>query len=258
MSLLDYRADGAGPRLYEFRFSRFMPYHDGEPWFQPLPDDYDSFDPPDPPPFLLNDGLPADVRDRVLAEGYHGETIKNLVESGVERIEWRQPNLHLEPWFISDDVFQALNEIAPGSFESVVSISVFFYNTRLYHKFEPVLPARMRDADGRRSDPNTIDGRPLVLTDQCEPPIEPGQRIRDAVWENENMVLAYPSWMARDDMLLAPLGSRVVTEGFVEAWRSTEISRHLRESHWEHDIEFIPSNGTTSNKTAKYRWVDVP
>ena len=68
------------------------------------------------------------------------------------------------------------------------------------------------------------------------------------------MVLAYPLWLARDDKVLAPISWPVVTEGFVEAWCSTEISRHLRESHWEHDIEFIPSNGTT----AKYRWVDVP
>ncbi len=255
----DFKVGDLGPRLYRFRFARHVFYHYGEPWFRPLPEEYDSYDPPDPPQFLLGN-LPADVRDRVLAEGQHGDTVKMLAESGVDRLEWRQPLLHLEPDLLSDDVFQTLNEIAPGSFRSVAQIELFFRRwdeARLYHVFEPVLwPSLTKDADGRVAQPRVADGQPAVLVDECEPPVAEGERISNALSANMEMVLAYPLWLARDDRLLAPLSVPAVTEGFVEAWRSTEISHRLREAHWEHDIEFTASNGTPWS-SPRFRWVDV-
>ena len=39
-------------------------------------------------------------------------------------------------------------------------------------------------------------------------------------------------------------------------WEAARVSGALRDAHWEHDIEFAPSNGTTS-KMARFKWVDV-
>ena len=55
--------------------------------------------------------------------------------------------------------------------------------------------------------------------------------------------------MARDDKVLLFGQLPVVTEGFVERWRRTAISRELRENNFEHDIQFRPAMGMNTPAT---------
>ena len=244
---------GDGPELFEIRTVRIENVQVIDPY---------GGEPLEAPRFLLN-GLPEHLRDAVYCEG--GERpMRNIIDAGIERLDWRQAPRHIEDNLISEDVFAALKELAPGSVSSSGTISLGWWNDRLYHSFR----FHGFPEDDLLGD---LDDRERIVLSESEPPITPYEpdSLRDCVYDAEvaarnagqpPLVIALASWMARDDKIIYP-GQKhpSVTEGFVQRWRETDISKMLWADNYEHDFFFRPwTYGARYQGGVPYKWVDVP
>ena len=244
---------GDGPELFEIRTVRIENVQVIDPY---------GGEPLEAPRFLLN-GLPEHLRDAVYCEG--GERpMRHIIDAGIERLNWRQAPRHIEDNLISEDVFAALKELAPGSVSSLGTISLGWWNDRMYHAFR---------FHGFPEDDllGELDDRERIVLSESEPPITPNEpdSLRDCVYDAYSesrkaglppLVIALASWMARDDKIIYP-GKRSpsVTEGFVQRWRETDISKMLWADNYEHDFFFRPWTYTDRyNGGVPYKWVDAP
>ena len=242
---------GDGPELFEIRTVRIENVQVIDPY---------GGEPLEAPRFLLN-GLPEHLRDAVYCEG--GERpMRNIIDAGIERLDWRQAPRHIEDNLISEDVFAALKELAPGSVSSDGTISLGWWNDRMYHAFR----FHGFPEDDLLGD---LDDRDSILFSECEPPVlqidpHPHKTVRDANKHardaGQSLVIALASWIARDDKIIYPGHKRPsVTEGFVQRWRETDISKMLWADNYEHDFFFRPwTIWARDNGGISYKWVDAP
>lgn len=246
-----------GPKLYHFRLTpktrlRSGPYYragetsDGEYWSEP----------PDAPPFLIGPGyLPEPLRNDIHERGFSSTTWDRILDSGHRVLTWRGNARHLDGErpggeLVSSAVFDALRLIAPGSFYSRGEFTIHGGRATKYH----LLGVRPFPFDDNARD--ECDQRPTVLGPQSTPPFDGAfPESIDAFAGNSDAVIAFPTWMARNDKVLQFGRVPVVTEKFVEQWRETEISRHLSDpNNFEHDIVFTPGSGCGRYS---YRWFDI-
>ena len=245
-------------KLFVFRLTPFGRLRSG-PYSRPgVPDDGEFYmEPPDLPPFLIGPGhLPSELRNEILENGFSLTTWDRVVEVGVDKLTWRigTPLGHLGGRFeggelVSHPVFEALVAIAPGSFYSRAVFRIARGQASSYHLLG-INRFPMED-----NDPSELDDRPTVIGPSCHPPFDGGyEESITALAQHNDAVIALPKWLDRSDKVILIGYSRLVTEDFVEQWRSTEISKHLRENNFEYDIQFSPWR-PGGNK--KYCWVDV-
>ena len=218
-------------------------------------------EPSDPPRFLVSD-LPEHLRLKLIERGEiwprRQDPFAALLDAGVDELEWRQPLCHLERDLVADDVFGALQELLPDDIRSslVISLRGPGARPRRYHKIEWSAGWPLRDGDAVAT---KRDG--FVVRELCRPALDDSEPsiVRALASAPDDVELAFPSWMDRDDRILC-MNHPVVTEGLVERWRATSISRHLREDNAERDLWFVESAGgyKKRGRPAAYRWVDVP
>lgn len=237
--------------------SRLFKMHSWNPGtvYWPGPESATTPDLMTPPPFKYK-GVPQEVQTDINRFGETYKTWKLLEEFGVDRLEWRQPLKHIELGFWSEDIFATMKELIGDQLHSSQSFTFFrspgLELGRCYHRFDiKRWPATRRNTDGARQ----VD---WFVPELCEPPLSP-----DAVLKNNrsaelrrleasNPMYALPAWLDRgDEKLLFLIDGNIVTEAFVDSWRSTDISKHLQADPWETDFVFEPLN-------FDYRWVDVP
>ncbi len=222
-------------------------------------------EPLDPPRFLIGElHLRPELRATVLHEDGSEKPMYYIVEAGVDRLNWRQRPRHIEDDLISDDVFQALKDLAPGSVSSRGTIDLGWRDRPLYHvfRFHGFPEADLLDE---------VDDRDPILLSECDPPIqleERGSVRRSVVAAKDDAfgagqqppVLALASWLARDDKIIYP-GQKTpcVTEGFVKRWRETDISKELWADNYERDFFFNRwTYGAEYQGGIPYKWVDLP
>ena len=244
---------GDGPELFEIRTVRIENRQVIDPY---------GGEPLEAPRFLLNE-VPEHLRDAVYDEA-GAIPMSYIIEAGLDRLQWRQAPRHIEEDIISEDVFAALKELAPGSVSSLGTISLGWWNDRMYHAFR----FHGFPEDDLLGD---LDDRERIVLSESEPPITPYEpdSLRDCVYDAEvaarnagqpPLVIALASWMARDDKIIYP-GQKhpSVTEGFVQRWRETDISKMLWADNYEHDFFFRPwTYGARYQGGVPYKWVDVP
>lgn len=243
--------DDSGPRLFVFRMT---PFH-GLRYRNEGGTEALDFEPWDAPPFYIGFGhLPMELRNEILAEGFSMKTWDRIIEMNVERLTWRQPLFHIGGEFdggelVSEEVFDALVSIAPKSFSSRAEFAIpgsqssLKYHLLAFHRYPIEDPG-----------PNSLGGKPEIVGPLCEPPYHGDTASEEFARGSGKRVLAFPRTFARDDKVMQIQNShRVVTEGFVTRWKSTEISKYLREDNYEHDIQF-----SLARFGAAYRWVDAP
>ena len=238
-----------GSRLFEIHT-----HHPGDVRYFPHPD---YVEPIDPPRFLIGD-LPAEIRDDFAANG-EPDRFDVLGDLGIESLEWRQPLRHLEYEWVSQDVFDAWCELAPN----VESIRSFvFTNGQREQRYHAVgaerWPPRRTDDDGRA-------WTYWVLDEHGDPLVEPGQSLPKLLRSSDDpLTIYYPSWLDRDDVMMWLGHPKTVTEGFVERWRETDISKMLRAADFETDLAFLESNGQLygnkkhHHREIKFRWLEMP
>ena len=246
---MTYEPIGGGPSL--FRMTAYPPV-----WIVIPPG---QGEPTDPPPYLLTE-LAEDARNRLIESGFANHEF--LVESGVTKLVWRQEPRHIEKDFISDEVFQALDQLAPGIINSRAEFEVVDPTSRStvrsYHWFE------FRGFPEDDPAPAATRSDPWLVLDECEPPIPPdykrplgpflSQRSRK---EGLDTVLAIASWAARDDKVMRLGRPGIVTSDFVKRWKATPIAQYINESNHEQDFYFTASNGGFP-ESISFRWVEGP
>lgn len=213
-----------------------------------------------PPPFSYL-GVPDEVQEETNRHGPGIHTWDLLAEAGVDTLYWRQPLKHIEVNFWSEDVYSSMKGLMGDqlSFENSFSFSNPRGPTRRYYQF------RIEPWPGRRFTDDGVRATDWIVPELCEPPLAPdsllkGPRKALRNLKDQRVELAIPSWLNRGSgSSFSVNASQLVTGEFVERWRSTEISKYLREQNWEHDIDFVPSNvGFAADRNIDYRWVDVP
>ncbi len=216
------------------------------------PHDEGSIEPMDPPRFYVRD-LPEPYRSLAIANGesWSASIFEDLSAAGVTELEWRQPFRYIEGQLVSEDVYDTMRELVP---DQVYSTALLFLHERgkgrRYEllRFRPGVFPPPTDATGPRA-------KYWLLWDQCVPPVNPDTY---ATFKHD-VELALASWMDRDDYIMT-IANGVVTEGFVNRWRSTLISQHLWAQNWEHDFDFVesPAGFHSHRFNITYRWVDAP
>lgn len=241
--------DRNGSRLF-----RIHTHHPRESRYFPDPD---AVEPMDPPRFLIGD-LPAELREKYVAEG-EPDTFDELHELGIESLVWRKPLRHLEYEWVSQDVFDVWRQLAPN----VESIRSFVFldggPERRYHAVgSKQWPPAGRTARGQRD-------HYWILNEDGERLLEPGQNLAGYLKNRTDpLTIFYPSWLDRDDVMMWLGHPMAVTEGFVERWKNSEISKMLQAADFETDLAFVETNGQltgyrpTDRVKVEFQWLDVP
>lgn len=240
--------NGPGPQLFTVHF-----WHPGYMTYMP-PDETGERDLQTPPPYLMR-GIPDGLHEQLNKYGDNANNWDLLEEAGVEELHWRQPLRHLEVNYWSEDVYSAMKELIGEQLSHSRSF-VFSHHlspSRRYYQF------RIERWPGKL----LRDGQwvlPWFVPELCNPAFESAvaRLLAPAVSQIDGEVeFALPAWLHRESKILSFRSGYAVTEEFVERWRSTEVSQHLRKQNWESDLDFAPTNLGFKGQRVNYRWVDV-